>query len=680
MASKLDHNTTLRVELNPRIGTVDLYNTATGDGWYGLQFFLRCGAREYRPRLLKSARHQKGKTTWQVELAPGLRVYFAAMTSPAGSGIWLCPRLVNRSDRTFQFTSYGMATASGAIGPQLHHTSLPVFAHSENLRYEDLPVSRQTFPFIRPLPEQGRWFGRQGIGPIPAMVLGRRDHNRWLVEGSASQDRATASWHLSLPTQSDRMVDYCSEYMWNGQSQEALAAGQTMDLESCLYQIINGEPDQLYESYTTELSAIHGRRFAGTTSRLAHEPVYCTWNYGIYTNITEDVCIKRIKIAGQLQNGGIFQLDHGYQPPHAPHASWGYLDAYYPDATHTWDTARFPGGPRRIVKESQRHGLTPAIWWTPRLDIGGPIATDHPDWIAINRHGRPIEHVGDLHPDYSVPAVRDFIQRTIRTIIHDWGFAGIKLDFFSWAFDAPDLAYRYGGTSVQWRRWLLGLIRRELGPRGYFLYCISCPLGNPFLALDGCDSFRAGTDIDRGHWATHVANCSWFLASFPACGRRTWFTDMDSFMGSPEFPANERRFRCAMGYLTSGMMDFSGPIEQLDQAALRDYRRLCQRCDQGGKVLVPDREAFYGRPLPAILMRPHAADSRTRRRFGVQATIGLFNWDTHPRAMSVALDTWCRKGFRLRVQDFWTSRPVRVDNGLLTANLLPRHHLLVDIM
>ena len=438
MSSKPDPATALRVQLNARTGTFDLCNTITGDGWYGLQFFVRCGDKQFRPHQLKSPRHQQGKTTWQVELASGLQVYFEAVPSPADGGIWIRPRMVNRSRRTFRFTSYGMATAPGARGPQLHQAGLPVFAHCENLRYENLPVSRQTYPFIRPLPETGRWFGRQGIGPIPMIALGRLDQNRWLLEGSASQDRATASWHLSLPTQSDRMLDYCSEYVWNGQSQEALAAGQTMALESCLYLLVTAKPDQLYEPYTAELAAIHGRRFAGTTSRLATEPVYCTWNYGIYTNITEEACMKRIKLVGQLQRGGIFQLDHGYQPPHESHSSWGYLDAYYPDTSHTWDTVRFPGGPRRIVDESHRHGLTPAIWWTPRMNIGGPIATDPPDWIAINRHGKPIEHVGDLHLDYSVPAVRDFIQRTIHTVIHNWGFAGIKLDFFSRARSRRD--------------------------------------------------------------------------------------------------------------------------------------------------------------------------------------------------------------------------------------------------
>jgi hypothetical protein len=46
----------------------------------------------------------------------------------------------------------------------------------------------------------------------------------------------------------------------------------------------------------------------------------------------------------------------------------------------------------------------------------------------------------------------------------------------------------------------------------------------------------------------------------------------------------------------------------------------------------------------------------------------------------VALDTLNLKGSKLSIQDFWTRRAVSVRNGLLTAHLPPRHHLLVDIL
>jgi hypothetical protein len=475
------------------------------------------------------------------------------------------------------------------------------------------------------------------------------------------------------------MLDYRSEYFWNGGADEQVAPGETVWLESTVYQVVECAPDRFYDAYIDELVELYGDRFAGPHSKLALEPVYCTWNYGVFTGVNEADCLTRIALAGRIQKGGIFQLDHGYQPPHKPHVSWGHMDAYYPDTTLTWDKSRFPGGPKRIVEACRKAGLTPAIWWTPRMDVGGPISQEHPEWIALNKAGNPIENVGDLHPDYSVPEVREFIMKSIRTVIHDWGFVGIKLDFFSWAFDAPDIIYRNGGTNVYWKRWLLRFVRQEIGKSGYFLHCVSCPLGNPFLAIDGCDSFRAGSDIDHGGWELNVFNCSWFLASFPANGKRTWFADMDSFMGHPKFPGNERRFRCAMGYMTSGMVDISGPIETFDNAAMREYKLLCERCDQGGAVNVVDRAAFFGRALPRVLVRQHEPGSKTRKQFGVAATIAFFNWDNTAASMAISMAELGIKPKSATLKDFWTGKAISLEAGVLSATLEPRQHLLVDV-
>jgi hypothetical protein len=669
----------LSFQLNPQTATIDIVDPASGDGWHGLAFYVTSGGRALSPSKVTARKSEAGRTSWQAALAPEVELSFEAGPSPTGGGIWIKPSIINRGGKPFPFTGYGFQIAANAPGPQLNYHGLPVFAHSENLRYENLPHSRETYPFVRPLPESSRVYGRQGLGPMPVLILGRVTQDRWLVEGAATQDRHAPSWHLDLTTAPGRMLEYRSEYFWNGGSVEEVAPGETVALESTLYLLVESAPDRFYEAYVEELVGLYGDRFSGQHSRLAHEPVYCTWNYGVFTGVNEADCLARIALAGKTQKGGIFQLDHGYQPPHDPHVSWGHLDAYYPDASAAWDKKRFPGGPKRIVEACREHGLLPAIWWTPRMDVGGPIWRDHPEWIALNRAGKPIENVGDLHPDYSVPEVREFIQKTLRTVIHDWGFAGIKLDFFSWAFDAPDVVFRNGGTNVYWKRWLLRFVREELGRNGYFLHCVSCPLGNPFLAIDGPDAFRAGGDIDHGGWEMNVYNCSWILASFPSSGKRTWFADMDSFMGNPKFPGNERRFRCAMGYMTSGMIDISGPIETFDEAALGEYRLLSERCDQGGAVHVVDRAAFFGRALPRVLVRPHDSDSKTRQQFGVAATVGLFNWDNTAQTVAVSLSELGLDAKATALKDFWSGEPVALEGELLSARLQPRQHRLVDI-
>lgn len=673
-------STALHAQVDAQSGALSLLDSEGHTGWSALRFYMETSAGHLMARDTSNVSQDQGETRWNAAIGTHVQAQFTVAPSPAGQGVIVHVAVTNRSDAPVHFTGYGFEQAADAAGPCISGRGICTFAHSENLRYEQLPLSQPVYPFVRPLPENGRWYGRQGVGPMPALVLGRLDQDRWLVEGAASQKRHMPSWRLELPSKPGRMIDYQSGYFWNGASTEQIAPGETVELESTLYLIVSAAPDQFYDAYIGELVALYGDRFAGPHSSLAHEPVFCSWNYGVYTGINQADCLKRIAIAGETQKGGIFQLDHGYQPRHDPHVSWGYLDAYYPDTTQTWDPQRFPGGPQRFVDECRRHGLKPAIWWTPRIDIGGPISQAHPEWIALNNGGIPIPNVGDLHPDYSVPEVREFIERTLKVVIKQWGFEGIKLDFFSWAFDSPDVVYRNGGTSVQWRRWLIELIRSLLGPEGYFLHCVSCPLGNPFLALDGCDAFRAGSDIDRGDWMHHIDNSSWLLASSLATGRQTWFANVDSFMGSAEFPQNERRFRCAFGYLMGNIVDISGKSELYDPPMLEDYRLLSQRCDQGAGLRVPDLSAFYGRPLPKVLVRLHSPESKTRKEFGVVATVGLFNWEPSSLDLRFDLSDLVSDAASLAACDFWTKEKVLLDGTAVAVRLGARHHLMVDLM
>jgi hypothetical protein len=154
---------------------------------------------------------------------------------------------------------------------------------------------------------------------------------------------------------------------------------------------------------------------------------------------------------------------------------------------------------------------------------------------------------------------------------------------------------------------------------------------------------------------------------------------MDSFMGDMKYPGNERRFRSAYGYLTSGMIDISGPTETFDAAAMREYRLLSQRCDQGGPVQVLDRAAFFGRPLARVLARLHEPRSKTRKQFGVLATVGLFNWDNSPQTIAVALSQLGFKAGSVQVRDFWTGKDVDLDTDVFSIKLDPRQHLILDI-
>ncbi|MBI3987907.1 MAG: alpha-galactosidase [Lentisphaerae bacterium] len=666
----------LDVHIENKTGALTLAHPGQAGGWFGLQFYVIHRGRERSARFLSAGRH--GKTwRWSGRLAPGVNVELVVAPARRGHGQIITPSLINRRKTAFLFSGYGFRAAEGAAGVRLRNPGYAhwVYAHTDNLRYENLPHCRPEFPFIRPLPASPVRLGAPGSGPIPALLLGHALGRMWLLEGALTQQRHYPTWHLAIPSDPGRAADYRSEYAWTGGAPETAAAGSRITLESTLYRIVSASPDKLYAPYMEELTAHH--RFAGSGSRLNRTALFCTWNFNVYTQITEADCLKRMAVVARCAPGSYFQIDHGYQKldPATGLASID-LDPFYPDPENAWDPDRFPSGPRGFTAACRRRHLRPTLWWSPRVNRDGIIARTHPEWLLRDRTGTPID-IEHLLLDPSVPGARAFIDRCLHTFLVTWGFEGIKVDFVSYMFDHPRAVFRHGGTGIHWKRWFHGRVRSLLGPKGYFLHCISCPMGNPFLALNGCDALRVGMDIHSGEWAHHVKTCAWLLPLILAAGRNTWYADLDGFMGKPEIPALERRSRNAFGYISGGLLDFSGPIETLDPAALSEFRRLAERCDQGTGVECPETEPFYGLPTPRILIRRHAPNSFTRKRFGVQATVGFFNWTDAPETVSLPLDRLA--GGPVRLRDFWTGRPAPARGGLLTATLPPRGHGLWDV-
>jgi hypothetical protein len=670
-------------DLIPRIegsGAITLANAEEDSGWFGLRFYLVVDGNVHTlsgGRLVSSGT----RLVWVGEVLNGLEVELDISPSPTARGWAITPTLRNKNESPVAFSSYGFCVEEDKQGPKVlgRQNALPVYAHSDNLRYEKLPHSRVTYPFVRPLPERKTHIGTQASGPIPALILGHTDGRRWLVEGALTQERHTPSWYIAIPN-SRKMLEYRSAYIWNGSSDEVIKPGDEVTLESTVYLLVEADLDQLYDPYMDELTTRYGDRFAGTSSLLAKEPCFCTWNFSVFTNITEPDCLRRMDIVSQVQRGGFFQIDHGYQRPNRPGEQPSPdVDAFYPDPALAWDTSRFPSGPRGFVAACRERNLRPSIWFSPRVWRNGLIAHEHPEWLLRDAHGDPIS-VEHMCLDASVPDVRAFLEHCIDTITGVWGFEGIKLDYFSYMFDHEQAVFQRGGTGTFWKNWLIRYIRRALGPEGYFLHCISCPLGNPFLALDGCDAYRAGIDIDCGEWEYHLRGSSWLLPSVLTHTRQTWFPNIDSILGHPEIPVVERRSRSAFAYLSGGMFEFSGPVERLDAEAMSDYRRLVGRIDQGqGSIRCPDTAAFYGRPLPTVLARLHASDSRTYQQFGIKASFGVFNWSDAPVPVSVSLLDLGVPTDNAVLSDFWTGQLLKISGGVFSTTLPPRGHALIDV-
>ncbi len=676
--SKCPGATYLEASVSSGNGNFSFIDAAGGDGFHGIGFHVSSENGMLNLSEASSSRLFNGGYSIEGKLAEEIFLSLKIEKAKAVDGWKLKPTILNKSSSAFRINGYGFAAEDGCSGPLIGKAGFEplLYASTSNLRLEELPFCGSSIQFIRPVPINPISIGGEPCGSIPVIFVGRRNGGRWLAHAALSQERHLLRWDLSLSRAKGRHMEFAAKFFWNGGLPESVPPGGAMELESSLFMLVDSEPDRLYQPYMEEIQEEYGFRLAGGRSLLRHTPVYCTWNFNVFKDIDEDRCVRRMEIASKIQPGGFFQLDDGYQREVIEgQASSTSIDAYYPDPDKAWDLKLFPSGPEGFVNACLGRHLRPAIWFTTRLEKGGPIEKGHPEWILLCKDGSPVTEVGYPMLDVSVTEVREFISECIRTLVRGWGFQGIKLDFFSWMFDYPGACFRNGGTGAYWKRWMFKLIRGELGPEGYFLHCISCPLGNPLLAVDGPDAYRAGIDIHSGEWGYNVRSVSWLLPGMLANNSNTWFGNADSWMGGPDVPKAERRFRLAYAYMTAGMAEFSGPLELLDKEALTDYRRMVARLDAGTGFECPGREPFFGEPYPSILVRRHRRESVTRRLDGISATLALFNWTDTEKPSAVSLKELRLKG---RPHDFWTSKPITVRNGMIASMLPPRGHMIAD--
>ncbi len=157
-----------------------------------------------------------------------------------------------------------------------------------------------------------------------------------------------------------------------------------------------------------------------------------TW-YNHYLDIDEPIIrrdLEALPANGNLVNAlflakdrpVVFQIDDGWEKrigDWAPHAD------------------KFPSGVAALAREIEARGLIPGLWLAPFLAMpDSGVAKVHPDWLLRDAAGAPVVAGwnpgwgGEFHClDLSLPAVEDYLAGLFDTIVNEWGFRYLKLDF-----------------------------------------------------------------------------------------------------------------------------------------------------------------------------------------------------------------------------------------------------------
>ncbi len=247
--------------------------------------------------------------------------------------------------------------------------------------------------------------------------------------------------------------------------------GKTIDGE---YEVMNvrryrGGYDEVFDRWFAEMNV--------PAPRKKHANGYTTW-YNYYGNISEDIVLRDLKSLSEAGvKADIFQIDDGYQT-----------------ATGDWLSVKkeFPRGMKYVADAIHEKGMLAGLWLAPFAAArSSKIFAEHKDeWFVKDRRGRLVKAGCNWGPFYTLdiynPQARAYIEKVFSTVLGEWGFDMVKLDFLYEVAIVP-----YGNrTRGEIMCDAMDLLREVCGDK-LILGC-GVPLYPAFGKVDFC---RIGADV-----------------------------------------------------------------------------------------------------------------------------------------------------------------------------------------
>ena len=236
-----------------------------------------------------------------------------------------------------------------------------------------------------------------------------------------------------------------------------------------------GGYDEVFDKYFAAMSLPAKKR----VDRLMG---YTSW-YNYFQKIDENIILRDLKgLSRARESVNIFQIDDGYEP-----FVGDWLD---------YNGKDFPNGMKTIADAVHREGYLAGIWLAPFNVQRGKsrILKEHPDWLIRNPDGKPqlgcVAWGGAYTLDIYNSEVREHLKKVFDTVLNDWGYDMVKLDFLYSQCRTPRDNKTRGTIMCE----AMGFLRECVGDK-IILGC-GVPLGPVFGVVDAC---RISCDVDLSY-------------------------------------------------------------------------------------------------------------------------------------------------------------------------------------
>ncbi|MCP4443687.1 MAG: alpha-galactosidase [Aureispira sp.] len=205
---------------------------------------------------------------------------------------------------------------------------------------------------------------------------------------------------------------------------------------------------------------------------------WTSW-YHYYDKITEEIILDNLEaFASRKVPIDVFQIDDGFQ-----------------QAVGDWLTPnkKFPKGMKYIADQIHDKGYKAGLWLAPFVAAkNSEVYKQHPDWFVRDKKGKHIPVAINViwkgkyfAFDIYNKEVQAHLKKTLQTVVYDWGYDLIKVDFLF----GVCLQGRYDKTRGEIMEDAMSMMREWVGDK-LILGC-GVPLMPSFKQVDYC---RVGND------------------------------------------------------------------------------------------------------------------------------------------------------------------------------------------
>ncbi|WP_283403360.1 glycoside hydrolase family 36 protein [Halorubrum sp. DM2] len=395
---------------------------------------------------------------------------------------------------------------------------------------------------------------------------------------------------------------------------------------------------------------------------------WCSW-YHYFTDVTEaDVRENLAELREWEIPVDVVQIDDGYMEAFG---DWRSIADGFEDMS-------------AVADDIATAGYRPGLWLAPfYVESGADLYADHPEWFVTeptdagddgpgtaddDGPGTPVD--GGFRAgsalyglDTTHPAVLEWLRETVSTVVDEWGFTYLKLDFL-FAAALPGERYDPEATRIEAYRRGVEAIAEAAGDDTFLLGC-----GAPMAPSVGLfDAMRVGPDTDPT-WETPgesgsqpgLKNAVRNTLARNVLHRRWWLNDPDCQLvrDTSDLTAAEREAFAALVAATGGVNVFSDRLAEIGPAG----RRLLERSippATDGEVAGLDGERF---PSRVVCDRPGDG----------AATVALFNWADEPSTVRFDAREYGREDGSEADRVVWDGLAGEVVEGPVVERELPPH-------